>query len=223
MYSMALTNLSNGKKFGIENAKNIFQFTKNDFENNIRFIEVLQDYFNCNITDVEAENILFDNLILEIKSNGISDWSNIGAFLGSENVFKVFNHLQDELTDKDYWIVLGKCYVMSSFSHSNYNLIKKFFQSVRSNKSFIMSEEERLELDSLPDEIEIYRGCSKQEIKSGDYRFSWTTKKATAEFFAKRNKVIFGVPNSVVSKTIMKTEAFAYFNRREENEIIYFQ
>ena len=171
----------------------------------------------------EAETILFENLVKEFREHGFTDWSSIGAYIGDENVYKLFNHLQDDLKDKDYWMVLGNCYVMSSFSNSNYDLIKSFFKSGRSNKSFIMTEEERMELDSLPDEIEIFRGCSKQEIKSGNYRFSWTTKKATAEFFAKRNKAIFGVPNSVVSKTIMKNEAFAYFNRREENEIIYFQ
>jgi hypothetical protein len=220
---MALSELSRGKQIGLTNAKEIFKFTKNDFEDNVSFVPLLNDYFNGKISCEDAENILFSNLIKALKTTGISDWSKIDTFLGSENVFKVFNHIQDDLTDKDYWTVLGECYVMSSFSHSTQELIKTFFNSERPDKLHIMTDEERLEFDSLPNEIEIYRGCSEYEIKSGKFRFSWTTKKSVAQFFAKRSKTMHGIKNSVVSRLIKKEEVFAYFNRRNEFEIIYFQ
>ncbi len=220
---MALTELSRGKQIGLTNAKEIFKFTKNDFEDNVSFVPLLNDYFNGKISCEDAENTLFSNLIKALKSTGYSDWSKIASFLGRENLFKVFNHLIDDLSDKDYWVVLGQCYIMSSFSHSSYEIINSFFQSNRADKFHIMTEEERLEFDSLPNEIEIYRGCSEHEIKSGHFRFSWTTKKSVAQFFAKRNKGIQGVKNSVISKRVRKEDVLAYFTRRDEFEIIYFQ
>ncbi len=220
---MALSELSRGKQFGLKNAKEIFKFTKNDFKDNVYFVQLLDDYFNGKISYEDAENTLFSNLIEELRTTGYSDWSKINIFLGRENVFKVFNHLKDDLSDKDYWVVLGQCYIMSSFSHTSYEIIKSFFQSNRADKFHIMTEEERLEFDSLPNEIEIYRGCSEYEIKSGKFRFSWTTKKSIAQFFAKRNKGIQGVKNSVISKRVRKEDVLAYFTRRDEFEIIYFQ
>ena len=220
---MALEILGRGKQIGLINAKGIYEFTKGDFENNENFISLIEDYLNGKISYEDAEDTLFNNLIKECKTTGISDWTTIGAYIGSENVFKLFSHLQNDLKDKDYWTVLGECYVMSSFSHSNYSNIITFFQSKRSDRINIMTEEEKFEFDSLPDEIEIYRGCSEHEIKSGNYRFSWTTKKSVAQFFAKRNKTKYGIKNLVVSRIIKKEEVFAYFNRRNEFEIIYIQ
>jgi hypothetical protein len=222
-YSSALQTLTMGKQMGLQTAKQIFEFTKGNFDNEGNFVSVLNNYLSGKSSHDETENILFDNLIKKFRKESIWDWSDIGALLGNENVFKIFNHVQDDLTDKDYWTVLGDCYVMSSFSHSTYSLIKTFFQSKRSDKIHIMTEEEKLEFDSFPNEIEIYRGCSEQEIKSGNFRFSWTTKKSVAQIFAKRSKTIHGIKNSVVTRTIKKEEAFAYFSRRNEFEIIYFQ
>jgi hypothetical protein len=222
-YSMALEMLGRGRQIGLINAKGIYEFTKGDFENNENFTSLIEDYLNGKISFEDAEDTLFNNLVKEFKTTGISDWTTIGAYIGSENVFKLFSHLQNDLKDKDYWTVLGECYVMSSFSHSNFSDIITFFQSKRSDRINIMTEEEKFEFDSLPDEIEIYRGCSEHEIKSGNYRFSWTTKKSVAQFFAKRNKTKHGIKNLVVSRIIKKEEVFAYFNRRNEFEIIYIQ
>jgi hypothetical protein len=219
---MALTLLGHGKQIGLMNAKALYEFTKGDFENNVNFISLLEDYLNGKTSYEDAEDTLFNNLIKEFKTTGISDWTTIGAYIGSENVFKIFSHLQNDLKDKDYWTVLGECYVMSSFSHSNYSNIITFFQSKRSDRINIMTEEEKFEFDSLPDEIKIYRGCSEHEIKSGNYRFSWTTKKSVAQFFAKRNAEIHSVKSSVVMKKIRKADVFAFFNRRKEFEVLYF-
>lgn len=220
---MALTVIGQGKQFGLKIAKEIFEISKSDFENNDNFVLLINDYLNGKITYENTENKLFNNLVAEFRTKGISDWSIIGTFLGRENIFKIFNHVQDDLTDKDYWIVLGECYIMSSFSHSTHELIKTFFNSDRPDKLRIMTEEEKLEFDSLPNEIKIYRGCSEQEIKSENFRFSWTTKKSVAHFFANRSKTMHGIKSSVVTRTIKKEEVFAYFNRRNEFEIIYFQ
>lgn len=213
---MALEILGRGKQRGLINAKGLYEFTKGDFENNFAFISLIEDYLNSRTSYEDTEQILFNNLIIEIKTNGISDWTKIGAFLGNENIFKVFHYLQDEMSDDDYWSVLGKCYVMSSFSQSTYDFIKTFFQSNRPGKIQMMTEEERLEFDALPNVIEIFRGCSIHEIKSGNLRFSWTTKKSVAQFFAKRSKMISGTKNSVVSR-ILKKKRFLLISLDEMN------
>jgi hypothetical protein len=217
---MALQILNKSKNSGLESGKEFFDIMKGQIENEF-FISVLNNYFEGKTSLLETDNILFDNLIEKVREFGISDWERIGTFLGRENVFKVFKHLQDDISDKDYWIALGECYIMSSFSNFNYDLIKSYFQSQRQDRIHIMTKKEQLVYESLPNEIVIYRGCSEVEIKSEKFRFSWTTKESVAKFFAKRNKILRGEKNLVVSKIIKKEDALAFFNRRKEFEIIY--
>jgi hypothetical protein len=223
LYSGAIEILKHGELIGLEAAKMIFEVTKSELDSNDVIYKVIKNYLDEQISRFDAENILFEELIAKYRNQKNLNWKEINALIGSENVFKVFNHLKDDMPDKDYWVVLGECYIMSSFSHSSDEIIKSFFLSNRADRFCIMTEGEQLEFNSLPDEIEIYRGCSEQEIKSGNFRFSWTTQKRIAQFFAKRNKEIHGVKNSVISKRVRKEDVIAYFTRRDEFEIIYFQ
>ena len=70
--------------------------------------------------------------------------------------------------------------------------------------------------DSLPDLIEVWRGADRRTARC----FSWTTDKATAEFFAVHRR---GAPfdNPVIAQALIrKADIFVAINGRSENEII---
>ena len=62
------------------------------------------------------------------------------------------------------------------------------------------------------------------ESKSGNHGISWTLKQDVAEFFAHayiRNHATCGLKKTVTELVINKKDVIAFFNGREEFEIIY--
>lgn len=69
---------------------------------------------------------------------------------------------------------------------------------------------------SLPDEITLYRGCSRKHVKG----LAWSTDRAAAETFAHGHRG-FTVSDPVVAETIFpKEKVFAVFTSRNENEVV---
>jgi len=69
---------------------------------------------------------------------------------------------------------------------------------------------------SLPDEVTLYRGCSRKHVKS----LSWSTDREKAEIFARGHRGI-KVPDPVVAETIFpKDKIFAVFTGRNESEVV---
>jgi hypothetical protein len=63
-----------------------------------------------------------------------------------------------------------------------------------------------------------------EELESGDFGVSWTLSKERAEFFAfkyGRNLSTEGKPKIVHQLEVMKVEILAYFNERNEQEVVY--
>jgi hypothetical protein len=79
-----------------------------------------------------------------------------------------------------------------------------------------MDADERAVFDALPDEITIYRGYAKGHVRLG---LSWTLDRDRAEWFARRFSLL-GYEPRLVTATIPKTQAFAFFNSRSEREIV---
>lgn len=128
-----------------------------------------------------------------------------------------------KLSDCEFWEYIGTFYMRSSGSIDVLQLLKLIFSSKRKNKDCLMTLEEKQYLDSLPDEIEIHRGMSIKESKNQNYGMSWSLSKKTAEFFAYEyyETIASGKPMTVVTIKIPKNEAIAYFNRRDEEEILW--
>ena len=87
-----------------------------------------------------------------------------------------------------------------------------------------MSQDERDYLQSLPSQITIYRGMTEIEYKSGNYGISWTLKKELAKFFADiyvRNNATCGLKKTIRELVIDKKDVIAFFDGRQEYEIIY--
>lgn len=83
-----------------------------------------------------------------------------------------------------------------------------------------MTENEREFLKKLPDKITVYRGCSSNEVKTGNFGISWTLSKKIAEQF-RTNKEVNLRKGILVERIIPKSEVIAYFDEPDK-EIIYF-
>lgn len=78
-----------------------------------------------------------------------------------------------------------------------------------------MDEEEQQVYDSLEDAVTVFRGVTpynRRNIKV----LSWTLDRRTAEWFAHR----FGEEGTVYEAKIRKEHIHAYFNGRNESEVI---
>lgn len=168
---------------------------------------------------------LIDNL-----SDETIDWNTIICHIEPNNLQDILIQHQNKMSDEVYWNFIAHCYTMSDMAHANEFIVNYFLKNKRPNKHFLMTEEERSFVADLPEKVTIYRGCSKKEIKSKKLRCSWTLKKSVAEYFA-FEYINYAVEKSldkdkskyeVIERTIDKSEIYAYFEGREEEEILYF-
>lgn len=134
---------------------------------------------------------------------------------------RTFNKYQHLFDDAEYWEKLGWAYILQDYQSVPYGILMHYFSLNKPGKEFLMTEEEKEFFNNLPDQVTIYRGMSKEEFESGRFRFSWTLKKATAKQFAKRTKDLYEKPTLVHELTVKKEDILCYFNRGEEEEIIY--
>ena len=148
-------------------------------------------------------------------------FENILAF-DEDPMKRLLTHTHN-LSDCEFWNNIGTFYMRSSGSIDVLQLLKLIFSSKRKNKDCLMTLEEKQYLDSLPDEIEIHRGMSVKESKNKNYGMSWSLSKKVAEFFAYEyyETLSSKKPMTIVTIKIPKDEAIAYFNRRDEEEILW--
>jgi hypothetical protein len=125
-----------------------------------------------------------------------------------------FTLIQSKLTDTQYWKLLSEIWTDTENQWQGLAKLKKLLASPRPNRHYLMNEEEFNLLQSLPDEVTIYRGCQPGINENG---LSWTTDKAKAEFFAKR----FSKEGIILEKTISKSDIIALLTGRGESEVIY--
>jgi hypothetical protein len=150
-----------------------------------------------------------------------------------------------ELDDKNYWEFVR--YLWKEYSDnvfSKRHIWYEIFGCERNNRNYFMTHEERLYLDSLPDEIEIYRGYLRDkptdkmepenlkwwEFQSlGDMGYSYTLSKEVgikySEKYKKYNRDIPGinyyrVENELFHGSVLKSDVLFYFNGKNEEEII---
>ena len=127
---------------------------------------------------------------------------------------EAFTLIQSKLTDTQYWKLLSEIWTDTENQWQGLTKWKQLLESPRPNRHYLMNEEEFNLLQSLSDEITIYRGCEPGLNENG---LSWTLNKKKAEFFAKR----FGKDGIILEKQISKSSVIAYLNGRGESEIIY--
>jgi hypothetical protein len=89
---------------------------------------------------------------------------------------------------------------------------------------FLFSEEERKFVNSLPQQISIFRGMTLEEYESGNFGISWTLDETIAKYFLTTFRRNYDTANSekmVHSLAIDKNQIVAYFNDRKEKEIFF--
>lgn len=193
--------------------------------------EVYKDFLynerDINVTLQKLEKWHYD---LINNNQDVIDWDVIISSANPNNLQEILLLHSNKMSDEVYWQTIAYSYTSSGLGHSKNGIISNFINNKRPNKHFLMDVEERKFLAELPDEITIYRGCSKKEINSNKIRYSWTLDKKVAEFFAYEYANV-GLTQSfdkvksdfdVIEKTINKSEVIAYFNGRKESEILYY-
>jgi hypothetical protein len=137
------------------------------------------------------------------------------------NQIEIFLEFSSSFSDEQYWAALGDAYVSQDYIQINFNLFKTLFKADRPYKEYLMTIEERDYLAKLPSDIIIYRGCSIKEVDNSQLGVSWTLDFNVANKFAKMKNFRNNIETRIIEKIIKKNQAVAYFDRRNEHEIIY--
>ena len=127
---------------------------------------------------------------------------------------EAFQEIENLLSDTAYWKLLADIWTDTENQWQNYEEWKDLIGSERGSRHYLMNEEEFNLLQSLSDEVTIYRGCQKGINENG---LSWTLDKSKAEFFANR----LGKKGIVLEKKISKSDIIAVFTGRNESEVIW--
>ena len=146
----------------------------------------------------------------------------------SENVYHVYNMLNDAyrlmffdsvaqcLSKEDFSTMLGMVWVDSEYANMDTNVSKKAMLKHFKNadKSFLMSESELETYEDLEDTVIVYRGVSTEQ-KNNTKALSWTTSFGKAKWFSER----WG-RGIVYAAEIDKKDVLAYFDRKNEDEVV---
>jgi hypothetical protein len=145
----------------------------------------------------------------------------LGYVLAYERPYRLygFEQIEDDISDnKVYWNVLGHIWTDSENIWQNIDDWAEFLDSGRGDREYLMDEDERAAWEKLPDTLTIHRGYKLDDAKLG---MSWTLSYKRACWFARR-LVRDGETSQVVTGTIPKAKALAYFTGRNEEEIVAF-
>ena len=153
-----------------------------------------------------------------------NDIEQILFFKSSFDRFACFYELRHHLKGQDYWEVLRNAYQSSDNTyHQRLNIIESFLEKEPKSEMF-MESLERENLESLPEEITIYRGMTLSVFNSGVFGISWTLDPKVAHFFAftyGRNFATKNEKKMIHKMTVSKKQIFAYLADRDEKEVIF--
>jgi hypothetical protein len=127
---------------------------------------------------------------------------------------EAFIKIADKLSDTDYWKLLSDIWIDTENQYAYLKEWTNLLGSKRSNRHYMMTEEEDNLLRSLANEVTIYRGCQKGINENG---LSWTLDKSKAQFFANR----FGKKGIILERTIPRSDIIAVLTGRGESEVIW--
>ena len=113
--------------------------------------------------------------------------------------------------DSNYWNVLGTLWKLGG-TVVQQELWKELFLAPRKKRHKIMKNKERSVWRRLPKTVTAYRAVNDEsEIETA---ISWTLCRNVAEKFSQDGE------RKVVTREFKKSDVFAYFNRRNEDEIL---
>lgn len=160
----------------------------------------------------------------ELINKSTDVYSIIGLITRSYRM-QFYKLIMDYLSSKDYAKLASFIWTDCEFPSSQRVITKnqwiKIFRTA--DKKYLMSSQELEHIDKLPDEFPIYRGfgtnASDANVLFRSWTgLSWTTNPQKAVWFAKR----FNLKEQIVLKIehFKKTDVLAYFDIRDEDEIV---
>jgi hypothetical protein len=131
--------------------------------------------------------------------------------------FNALQAVQDKfINGEDYWRVVGNVWTDSENIYQHFAAWKRLWGSDLAGRQAMMDEDELEELAAMPEILTVYRGF---ELKSAQRGLSWTTNRDKAVWFAKRLREP-RQKSLVAQATVQKKDVLAYFNGRNENEVV---
>lgn len=201
------------KEYGLPLEKIVVPFN-NDQINTSECIAAIQEIQRDQDEKLE---IIFEKLGIDFRTQILH--------CSSQQRLRKFYKFKDRFTDNsEYWTELRDAYISSTNNRHSQAEIRELFAAERGDSKAIMSPEELDFLKKLSPIITIYRGMTVEEYEKGEFGISWTLKKEVAEMFATtfaHNYDTFGLPKIVTELQIKSTDIIAYFNDRQEDEILY--
>lgn len=137
------------------------------------------------------------------------DWNSYVFLHERPYRFQALEEALSEYDVEDPAKLVTSVWIDSENIHQNY----EGWSEVLSTYGLAMDEDEKTVLDELPEEVTVYRGCTKE----GEDGYSWTLDKSKAEWFAKR----FSRGGAqLLEAKVPKDSVIAYLGRRGESEIV---
>lgn len=119
------------------------------------------------------------------------------------------------LSEKDYATYLAESWIDEENPNmdANVSISESIKMFKKCKKEDLMCEEDLNYYKSLPDQLTVYRGVAQGRVKIG---LSWTDDLDQAKWFQHR----FGEENTLLQLNVQKKDIIAYFNTRNEKEIL---
>jgi len=127
-----------------------------------------------------------------------------------DRMVELFFEERNRLSDPVFWEMVRSAWIANG-KMGNLAMFKQLFQSKRPFKRFLMTIEEETFFNGLPDPVTAYRA----QASVGDCGISWTLNREFVERYAINTGRQF-----IVERMFPKNRIIAYFNRRNEQEVI---
>lgn len=159
------------------------------------------------------------NLQFEMKKKALAEykqkkkWSSYIFIYERPYRIQAFMEIMSELDDQKYWTLLGEVWADSENIWQNLEAWTELLSSRRAGREHFMDEQEREAFAKLPEKLVVYRGYEHGKNRVG---LSWTLSAEKAAWFSKR----YNRNGKVRTRTIKKSDVFAYLTGRGEDEIV---
>jgi hypothetical protein len=179
------------------------------------------DFYKDDSETVERynENVVNrTNYINELENE--NKWREISHLFGSGHKFKWLVKNKDKIKDdKVYYQILRETYITTEFplSECSKSELLSLFKDERKDYLSIMNKDEKMYLDNLDDEVNVYRGINTHYYDENENGVSWTLNKEKGIWFGKR---FVEDEQILLSGKVKKSDIVCYFNTRQEDEVI---
>ena len=187
------------------------------FENGFVGIKENGEYKLINILESE-ESLQKAINQWKININNADTIEQVFAFIRKSYRLTFLKHIEKYLSEKDFAELLADAWVSSENPNQDVNVniptLTKWFK--KANKRLLMTEEDYDVYTGLESEMTIYRGVAVGRNPKG---LSWTMNYDKAAWFANRFNTA-DKKGYIQEATIKKESVLAYFNTRDEEEIV---